>query len=525
MTSNHSISKVIILTVGFFLAILLATLLVTDKLTVFAWLGVGALLITGVTMGRDIWMLIPLTVALNLTLMIPGRPTTVMLGQGMFVGFTVLLFLMRRLPWRVRFTELDFWLLVIGLFILQVYARNPVSVSLFGGEQIGGRPYILIALAFVTYFVLSNLNIAAQKLRWILKLTIIAYMISFILNLIGFFIPSIGMWYGAAGRGTETNMVAAEGTGTTGVGQASRIGFLGQAARDISLAVSSFRNPLKACFHPIWAPLIIISLAFAAMSGFRTQIAAVGLTYLVGIAYRGGFISVILSTVALFTTVILLALGNSLAPLPANIQRSLSFLPGTWDQKIRRDAEGSTEWRMEIWKEVMLTDRWIQNKWLGDGLGFSAQELRAQQALQDTKGGVSISGLGLHQDAILASGDYHSGPIQTIRTIGYVGLFFLLIAQIRLAVHAHRQIKRTRGTEWMPLALIVGIPLIWNPFYFVFVFGDFSRAMELLLLGSGLVKLLEYNLPLPQYRSARSGPYIPAAHKEMKPSAGTLANS
>lgn len=508
MTSTNAISKIIVLVIGLSLAILMANLLVTDKFIAFAWLGVAAVLITCIAMGRDIWMLIPLTAALGLTLMIPGRPTTLMLGQGMFVGFSVLLFLMRRLPWQFRFSEMDFWLLVLGLCVLQVYMRNPVSISLLGGEQIGGRPYILVALAFVTYFFLSNLDIAAQKLSWILRLTIVASLISFALNVIGFFIPTVGMFYGAAGRGSQSDFAQVEGTATTGLERASRIGFLGNTAQDISLVVSSFKNPLKACFHPLWGSLVLISLVFAALSGYRNQIVAVGLAYLVGIAYRGGWISVLLSTVALGTTVILLAIGNSIMPLPANIQRSLSFLPGTWDESIVYDAEGSTDWRMEIWQEVMLTDRWIQNKWIGDGLGFSAQELQAQKTLQDTKGAVSLSGLGLHQDAILASGDYHSGPIQTIRTIGYVGLFFVLIAQIRLGVHAHRQIKRAKGTEWMPLTLIVGIPLIWGPFFYVFVFGDYASAMENLLLGGALVKILEKNLPLPAYAGHRRMPYV-----------------
>jgi len=502
MTSNNSITKVIILVIGFGIALGMASMLVTDKFATFLLLAAAGLFITGIAMGRDIWMLIPLTTALGLTLMIPGRPTTILLGQAMFVGFAALLFLMRRLPWRLRFTELDFWLLVIGLCILQVYARYPVGLNLLGGDQIGGRPYVLVGITYISYFAISNLLIAPQKLRWILKLYIIGSLVSFCLSVVGFFIPTVGRFYGAAGgeSSSETDYAQTGGMETTGVGSSTRIGFLGRGARDFALIVSSFKNPLKASFHPIWGGLILVSLVMAAVSGFRNQIVAVGLTYLIGIAYRGGFINVIISTTVLGFVVVLLALTNSIAPLPSNVQRSLSFLPGTWDQAIVRDAERSTEWRTEIWEEVMLTDRWIQNKWLGDGLGLSAKELRAQANLEETKGAVSISGLGLHRDAILASGDYHSGPIQVIRTIGYVGLFFILIAQIRLAVHTHRQIRRCRATEWFPLALIVGIPLIWSPIFFVLVFGTFAGAMEGLLIGAGFVKLLEHNLPLPAYQ-------------------------
>lgn len=192
----------------------------------------------------------------------------------------------------------------------------------------------------------------------------------------------------------------------------------------------------------------------------------------------------------------LLAVVNIVHPLPPNIQRSLTFLPGTWEERYKVDAKGSSDWRFEIWREALLTDRWIHNKWLGDGLGFSAAEFTAQMNnRQGTRSG--ISGFDFHRETILANGDYHSGPVSTIRVIGYIGLIFFLLAQIRLAVHAHHQIIRCRGTEWLPLALFVGIPLISGPVFFLFIFGDFKSAASAYLLSVGMCRMLENNLPLP----------------------------
>lgn len=503
MTNANPLSKLLVLIIGLVLAVLMANLLVTDKLIAFAWLGVAAFFITGIALGRDIWMVIPAGFALGLMLRIPGQPDTIILAHAMFVGFSSMLFLMRRLPWRYKFTELDFWALILALCIGQVYARNPVSVGLLGGDQVGGRPYVIVAITYASYFILSNMLIAARKLKWILRLSIAGGLISFFANIFGYLVPGIGMWYGADGGGTQSEIDQVEGIQNIGE-RATRIGFLGAAARNIALWTSSFKNPLTACFNPLWAPLIILSLGFAAMSGFRNQIVAVGLTYIFGILYRGGIGQLMLAFMALIFATGTLAVVNSMVPLPANVQRSLSFLPGTWDADIKRDAENSTEWRMEIWEEVMLTDRWIMNKWLGDGLGLSAKELAAQQNIAE--GAFSISGLGHHQDAILASGDYHSGPIQTIRTIGYIGLFFVLCAQFRLAVHAHRLIKRYKGTEWFPLCLLVGIPLVWNPIFFIFVFGLFQTAIAGFLLGAAFIKLLQYNLPAPDEEMRQNTP-------------------
>lgn len=502
---SSKIKAVVIIIISLFAALYMGLSAATDQLVTVAWVAGGSLLVLCIALGRHIWVLIPAALALGLTLMIPGRPTALMLAQALFIPFSLMLMLMRRLPWRFRFTEMDFWIIALIGCIAQVYLRNPVGLNLFGGENVGGRPYVLVALSIVTYFFLSNFLIQPDKLRWIPRIAIAGGLFSFALSVVGFFIPQVGVWLGkvnldAVGGGVQE----VEGVGTTGAGRATRVGFLGTFARDLALWVCAFKSPIRAIFHPFWLILILTAIACAGLSGFRNHIIAVGLTFVVGIVYRNGILGLLLSSLGAAMSVALIAVINLSFPLPANLQRSLSFLPGTWDQNVKLDAQQSTEWRLEIWKEAMLTERWINNKWLGDGLGFTARELAAQQNM--ASGAFSLSGLGHHQDAILANGDYHSGPIQTIRTTGYVGLAFLLIAQIRLGSLAHRQITLCRGSEWYPLALLVGIPLVWSPVFFVFVFGTFQSAMESLLLGAALIKILQVNLPLPAYsdRSAQT---------------------
>jgi hypothetical protein len=344
-------------------------------------------------------------------------------------------------------------------------------------------------------------------LKTALRLSILGGCINFGVSLVGRLVPSIGVWTGASqlGAGVEDNTNSSQMVDT---GRATRELFLGTFSRNLALWVSTFKSPFTACFHPIWAPLILLSLVGAGLSGFRNVVAMVGLTYFVGICYRGGFVQVVIASVGGMLALAVLALVNAAAPLPPNLQRALSFLPGTWEQRYLDDAEGSTEWRVEIWKEVLLTDRWITNKTFGDGLGFSAHELAYQASIADGfKLGRGLSGFDFQRESILANGDYHSGPVQTIRVIGYAGLVALLLFQIRLAVQAHRQIIRCRGTEWFPVSLFFGIPLIWNPVFFVFIFGDFKSAAATLLLGSAMIRMLQNNIPLPPWtRSANPRP-------------------
>jgi hypothetical protein len=514
--NSIAISRIILLIVGLTLAVMIGTMVASDKLSILIWFAIAAVLIAGIALGRNIWILIILGHGLQLTLSLPGKPDTVLLSSAIFLGFASLMMLMRRIPWRGTIREMDILIFLIALTVFQVYLRNPAGISIFGGSSVGGRPYFIIGIGFAIYYFLSNWVIPPHQLKLLLKLTVMANLINFGLQTIGFFIPSVGQWYGAATVNQNANNMdvnAVEGTQTTGLEAATRVTFLGSASNHIARFVSSFRSPLNALLHPLWGGAILISFAFAALSGFRNAIISMGLTYIVGIAYRSGFTGLIFSTTLLLLGLGTIAITNSIHPLPANIQRSFSFLPGTWDEDIKLSAERSTEWRVEIWKEVMFTDRWIKNKYIGDGLGFSAQELAFQKDIMYrtmNRQAISASGSGFdaHRDAILASGDYHSGPIQTIRIVGYLGLAILMLTQFRLAVHAHRQIQRCRNTEWYPLALFVGIPLIWSPFFFVFVFGGFEIACSIIFLGAAWVKILENHLPLEPYRKLEPLPYV-----------------
>lgn len=513
---STKIKAIIVAVLATFSALYLGITAATAQLEAIAWVTGAVGLIVCLLLGRNIWLLIPFTAALNLTFRVPGQPTALLIGQGLFLGFSVLFLLMRKLPFRLHFTELEWWMVIVTAFVVQVYFRNPVGLNIFGGESVGGRPYAIYAVTLVSCLLMSGIQTGPAQLKWILRLSILGGVANFGLNLFGRFVPSIGFYFGAAGEFTDSDPT---GENTPDPGRATRISFLGNAAKNISLWVSVFVSPLATFVKPLWLILLLISLGFAMMSGFRNVIATVGLTYMLGLLYRGGFHHFAASALLGALCIGALAVVNSTNPLPPNAQRALSFLPGTWEEHIRRDAEQSTDWRFEIWEEVLTTDRWISNKWLGDGLGFTTQELRAQLAAKDNELR-GVSGFDAHRETILSNGDYHSGPVQTIRTIGYIGLTFLLAAMIRLAMHAHRLIRRFRNTEWFPMTMFVGIPLIIEPIFFVFVFGTFQSGASTLLLGIAMVRLLQTNLSPSEALPHPGREWVPMSVKNRAPNTG-----
>lgn len=502
---SQKVKGIIIGAFALFVALYLGISAATAQLETIAWVVSVATLIVCLALGKKIWLLIPFLGALNLTLMIPGRPTTMQVAQALVVGFAVLMLLTRKLPFRLRFTELEFWIGILTVSVVQVYARHPTGLSLFGDSTVGGRPYILYVMTLTAALLLSGLRVPAQELRTAMKLSIIGGILNVFVGFFGWMAPGFGRWFGFGASPDAGFQNEAVDTSKAG-----RVNFIVFIPLTLANWVSSFVNPLKGCFSLRWAPLILLSLALAAVSGYRNVLGAVFLTYLVGLFYHGRMISVIAAGFVGILGLAFLAVANYAMPFPPNVQRALSSLPGTWDEQYTVEARGSTEWRTEIWKEVLTTDRWIANKLIGDGLGFTAAELSAQMQFAEGKqsGQLGISGFDAHREAILANGDYHSGPVSAIRTIGYVGLLIMALAQLRLVVHAHRQIMRCKGTEWYPVALFFCIPIVWMPVFFWLIFGAFGQDAPAILMAAGMLRMLENNLPLPAYIPSRRTHYI-----------------
>jgi hypothetical protein len=508
MVESRSIQSILIVVVVTVVAAWLGVAVVTNQSETLLKVAAVAGFIICVFLGRRIWLLMVLLVAMNVPL-IRGI-STLDIGQAVFLGFTAIMFLMRRLPFKLRFGELEFWMILVALTVIQVYLRHPVGLSIFGSSAVGGRPYFAVGTAWLTGMVMSALIVPPAELKWALRLTIIG-------SLAGAVFTALRLRLGGGGGMASAGVAASTG----GVGS-SRVDIFGYLAPAIARLVGAFVSPLRACFHPLWAPLILISLALAAASGYRNVVANVGIYYLIAIAYRGGFMSVVIASLTAVFGLGAIALFNLAVPLPANVQRALSPFPGTWEQRYVQAADDSTKWRVEMWEEALFTDFWIQNKLLGDGLGFSSRELQMMEATEGGQGFESLgSGLSAQQETMMLTGGYHSGPVQTIRTVGYVGLAILMLAMIRVAVHGHREVFRCRGTEWYPLALFTTIPSIALPFIFTFVFGEFRAASTSVFFAYGMITLMKRNLPLPAYVKPVRGAYI--LNRRPKASGGPAA--
>ena len=504
---SPKIKLIFISVLAMFAALYLGLTAATSQLETVMWV-VGAISLTiCLLLGTRIYLLIPVLTSAALVLPLPGTFSSGFISQFVFLVFASALFLLRRLPIRIKFTELEFWMLIIIVSVAQAYVRNPVGLDIFGSATVGAKPYAVFAMSTICAAVLSTLIINPKDLKLWTYLAMAGSFMNFIIGTIGFMIPSIGYYLGAT-------FAADVGGRERNFDGAFRVTFVRNLSHHIAIWVSSRKSPLTACFSPKWLPLVLFGFALAALSGYRAQLLLVGLTFFVGVCYQGGLKSVIVSCLMGGVGLLMLIVINMIAPLPLNIQRTLTVLPGTWDKSVMQESSQSTDWRVEMWIEALTTNKWIKNKIFGDGLGFTKEEYARMQVHDTTAKANARSRAGLteQQESFLINSNYHSGPVHTIRTIGYVGLVILLMAMIRLAVHAHRQIQRCKGTEWYSTALFLGIPLIVTPVFWTFVIGTFEEAAVGVMMGIAIIRLLEGNIPLPAYTRQRNIHYGIPAH-------------
>jgi hypothetical protein len=157
--------------------------------------------------------------------------------------------------------------------------------------------------------------------------------------------------------------------------------------------------------------LLALALTAPLFSGFRSFFILAGLMcffqfWLEGL-HRTRFVWVIGAILLLAIPVLLL--GSTRLPLV--VQRTLSFLPIEVSPVAKASAQGSTEWRLEMWRALL--PEVSSHFWVGKGYSIDPNEL--VMSIEST-----YRGYGAYKEAATA-GSYHNGPLSVIIPFGIWG--------------------------------------------------------------------------------------------------------
>ncbi|MGC6582158.1 MAG: hypothetical protein ACON4K_07525 [Akkermansiaceae bacterium] len=445
-------------------------------------------------LGKRVWILIPTFAAWSGKITLLPIPFSV---ANIVIGFAVFTMLTQVAANKVRLNYkpdgLDIWILLLAAILAAGFFRNPVGLASFtGGAMVGARPYVEILIGVAGYLFLSTFSADAKSCQKLPVYIIGTSMLLALGGIIAFFIPSAGFvlynFYSDFSPNFSELRNPYENSDSVG-----RAAFVRPLAYSLAAWAVASKSPIKLVLPlPFKHSMALYFAALAALiSGFRSSILQIAFTFLIGcwIWLRGiGLIGSIAVGLLVISSAIII---QDFYPLPERIQRSLSMLPGNWSQKVILDAEGSTEWRLEMWKVILEGDS-VKNQWIGDGFGFPRAELEYYGALQ-ASGQLPPEQLA---EYFLMTGGVHSGPLSALKFVGWLGLgvfiFFSVMVSLRYA-KLWRVAREQKGIT-DPLAIAIGffaLLAIYFPIKYVAIYGAFDVDAPRILVLAGMLRLFE----------------------------------
>lgn len=447
-----------------------------------------------VKLKTNIWILLP--IGWYLTGRLPWLPVPFTVRDLCFmvvIFFFALFYTTRALPWRRKVNTLDYLVYINLFYLITVYARNPAGFWAMQTSMVGGRPYFEIALAFGAFVILSRVQITDFISRIFPLLFVIPTWCTASLDLVSRLVPRTASVLSSIYSGVASGSVVSAFQPDQQLG-VTRMTGMQNAGYSSVLALCAKYNPvtLLSPVRPFRVILFACALGAIFLSGYRSVFLFAMVAFLLASILRGNLKDLWLAGAAMFLgMVLLLSVQGSLIQLPLTVQRTLSWLPADWDESAVADAEGSTRWRVEMWGWAWNDERILRNRIWGQGFGLSLDDMNLiATSLMAGQGGGSLLG-GSDRENFMITGSFHNGPLSTIKYIGIVGLILYYPLMCYMAWLAWRLCKQARATKALPLALFVGIPIIYEPFNFVIVFGALDSNYSQLLFWAGLLNMTQ----------------------------------
>ncbi|QJE96961.1 hypothetical protein [Luteolibacter luteus] len=499
---SSQIKALFIIVIASLFAVYLGVAAATAQFEAIAWVSGFMGLAMILALGRNVWLLIPAALSMEGSInALPGSPPVWALAAAITGTMYVARFAMRRPDFNLKLDLIDFAILLQLIVIAQAYTRNPTGLLLLGGAKAGGKAYFIFAAAFLAYICIAVTKPREKSLRWVVGLMVVVAvgdgLISTISDWSASFSALVLPFY------SNVNFVTAI-SGSAGADLDVLRGgggffVLGQA---LVLPCFCLVRPIS-CLNPL-RPFLFVTVCVGCLlvllSGFRSGAAYLAVVFVVSALIRRKPIDAVIVSLLGTLALVLVLISGKVRSLPFGVQRVLSVLPVDVSSAARADAENSTEWRIEMWKLALTTDRYIQNKTLGDGFGFSAAEMKA--VLDAAQG---HSDFGSSQDQMLAQGSYHGFHVETIRFTGVVGLLAALFLMIVAFRKAMQLIRFYRGTPMFPAVAFICIPFVIYPLWSMLVFGSYRSEFPQFIVTVGLLKWLD-NLRLSQIAARATAP-------------------
>jgi len=393
---------------------------------------------------------------------LPGTPGLWMLLAAMNFGIAVLnrIIQKRQVFFSVPPVTMSL-LLFLATVVITAKLRGGMGVQALGGGAMGGRGYYYIIAAVLGYFALASQPIPMEKAKLYIGLFFLPGLIGMVSHLVYFAGPAFYFLFLLIPVGYAAVQASTEGTGM------ARMAGFWAAATSITFYFAALYG-IRGILQKWWRVLlIVIFVGLGTLSGFRSNLLMLALILAILFAVEGLFRSLIFPIVLVCGALVFAGLFTFSLQLPYSVQRTFSFLPIKINPGVRADADASVEWRLYMWRALVphLPDYF----WLGKGYAINPTDMYlAQQA--------GLRGRGDTRDAVIVTGDYHSGPLSVYIPFGFFGslafLCFLGTSLRALYLNSHHGVAELRNINRFLFAFFFG-----KAIFFFAVFGSIASDL------------------------------------------------
>jgi len=363
-------------------------------------------------------------------------------------------------------------LIALGcVIVVTAWVRGGVGLRMLGSDSMGGKKYVFLIVAIMAYFVIVSQPVERKHAKLYFGLYCLMGLTSLLSHAAysaGFYwafnildvSPAVGQ---AAAEWSVQGNTVFRSTATMNTAGAL-IGFM--------LGCIGLRETLN--LKKPWRLLFLLGcLAVGALGGFRSFLISMGLMLAIFFVMEGLHRTRYLVVVLAVGLVGFAGLAAFSERLPLSVQRTISFLPVPIDSRAMQDAQGSLDWRHEMWRA--LWQEVPQYAMLGKGYSIDPNHLFMS-------GFNEHFGYGLRAEWAILAGEYHNGPLSVVITFGVFGVaafvWFLVAGTRRLFWFC-----RHGADELVNINRALCIMFVTKIIFFIFLFGALnSDLVEFVML-------------------------------------------
>lgn len=398
---------------------------------------------------------------------VPGGMTVSLVASAGFIGLMLLEKAFSRNA-RTAGSVPQCFALAVTILLVGLASYRGWGLRFFGGSSWGGMQYVQLIIGLLFFSYTRHIKLSEKQAQRMIFFYFALALVPTAITFITRYIPAMSVL---------SYIVNFQDLGAEGAvradAQVSRIGFVSIPAVILGYwCLFLFDRDFKISAKVMGVGFL--ALLLAGLSGHRVALVRIGLAAIVYAVLRWRKIPPAIRTKAVVTGLVLLASVYIFSTaLPLGVQRTFSILPGIRvDAVAARDAEGTSEWRVEMWRKMLpMIPEYLL---IGRGMGYDLREAYGAFTLNSDK---------QSQHAFfIATHTYHNGPLWAVIDLGGTGAVLLAGLLVTALVRYGRRLSRSFPPTSGAIYVVFYAMLVSQIITFVSVYGGKQNIVSMAML-------------------------------------------